>query len=424
MTSDYNPTNDDQVATTDTLLSNEAVTDEVDPTTISVFNDNVSISNDSAILLQNTSTPRTPKLIRLGYITEIIYNDFRAVVWNGIVPPVTLLGITGNGLGLIFLLLSGKLKQTFHMFLFALMFVDIIYLIIILLQTILIILERYDRAFVDHIRCYSAMNLRTAQSLTYSTCAHLITAMSVERFVNIVFPLKAKPLSRKYTLIAILSIIALNIVLLFPGFATSEGKEMFDPRTNQTKCLSVPTEFGKSLKPYMNLYIVIMLVVARFLPGVATLFANIVISIFLARRSTRRAVLFAMKTTKQERYEQTKTTITLMILSLALLLSLVPSAMTAILSGYYPELYGPKGTLYYTYRFVQDLGYCLRVLSAANDFLLYIILCKSSRQAFLSMLKSKCCCRCSFGREDIDQRITVSNHDAPFSFENETYKHN
>ena len=345
-------------------------------------------------------------------------------MWYGIVPPVTLSGITGNGLGLCFLLLSGKLKQTFHMFLFALMFVDITYLLIMLLQNILIILEQYDRAFVDHIRCFSAMNLRTAQSLTYSTCAHLITAMSVDRFVNIVFPLKAKPFSRKYTLLAILSIFALNIVLLFPGFATFEGKTIFDPSTNQTKCLSVPTEFGKSLKPYMNLYIVIMLVVARFLPGAATLFANIVIYIFLARRSTRRAVLFEMKTTKQERYEQIKTTITLLILSLALLLSLVPSAMTAILNGYYPELYGPKGALYFTYRFVQDLGYCLRVLSAANDFLLYIILCKSSRQAFFSMLKSTCCCRCAFGNDNHDQRVTVPNPDAPFSFENEAYIEN
>ena len=425
LSSDHELHKDNKVASTDTTFSSEEnIVDFVDTTT-SELTVNVSTSDDTGILLQTTELPpQTRRLLRLGYITEQIYNDFRVAVWYGIVPPVTLLGIVGNALGLCFLFLSGKLKQTFHMFLFALMFVDIIYLIITLLRNILIILEQYDRSFVDGIRCISAMNLRTAQSLTYSTCAHLITAMSFERFVNIVFPLKVKSVSCKYTVLTILCIFALNIVLMFPGFSTVTGKEISDPHTNTTKCLSVPTEFGKSFRPFKKYYIVIMPVVARFLPGVATLFSNIVISIFLARRSTRRAALFARKTTKKEQYEQYKTTITLMILSIALLLSLVPSAMTAILSGYYPELYGPKGTLYFTYRFVQDLGYCLRVLSAANDFLLYIIFSKASRHAFMSMLKSACCCWCAVGKAGAVHRTraTVSSPDVPYSFENEAYQ--
>ena len=305
------------------------------------------------------------------------------------------------------------------------MFVDIIYLIITLLSNILIVLEQYDKPLVDYLRCYSALNLRTAQSLTYSTCAHLITAMSFERLINIVFPLKIKAFSRKYAGLTIPFIFALNIALMVPPFLMYEEKEITDPSTNETKCTRVPTNIGKSFQTFNNYYIVIMLVVARFVPGVATLIANIVISIFLARRSSRRAALFAGKSSKKlEQYEQYKTTVTLMILSITLLLSLVPSAMTAILSGYYPHLYGSQGTLYFTYRFVQDLGYCLRVVSAANDFILYILLSKVSRQAFVSMLKSACRCWCALKKNNtvIGLRVTVSNLDVPYTFDNKAYE--
>ena len=357
----------------------------------------------------------------LGTISATVSERTRAVVWFGIVPSFTLVGIIGNVSGLLFMIYGG-FKQPFHLFLFALMGVDLFYLIIMLLNNSLIILEEYDKPLTDYLRCHAAMNLRTCQSLTYSACAHLITAMSFERLVNIMFPLRIKSFSRKHTIGVILFILALNIVLLLPGFLVTQGKDIIDPKTNSIKCIPVVTAFWKNSGSFSKHYVVIMLVMARFVPGVATLVANILISVYLARQRSHRAVLFANKVARGEQYEQFKITLTLIVLSIALLLSLVPSAMTAILSAYFPKMYGSRGTHRYTYLFVQDFGYTLRVVSAANDFFIYVMLSKHSRQSFIKMMRTKCFLCCEDKKYDVgDLRTRDATPETLDSYDNSAF---
>ena len=348
-------------------------------------------SNVSAISEKNDSTASEQNVTKteIGTISKGVYDTVKKVIWFGIVPPVALLGICGNVIGLWFILI-GKQRQPFHLFLFALMGVDLVYLIIALLLNALVILEVYDAVLAKHIKCHVSANLHAIQSLTYGTCAHLITAMSLERLVNVMLPLKVKSFClHKHTVVVILVLFVLNIAVGVPGFLILEPKYVKDLATNVTSCRSVPTTWANN--PFSKVYVVLVLSIARLVPGVITFLSSILIAIFLARRRAHRVATFANKATKAENYEQFKITMTLMILSVSLLLSLIPLAITTIWLKYYPDVYGKAGPEYYTYWFFIDLGYFLRVFSSANDFFIYVLMSKASRTTLKSMVQSRCC---------------------------------
>ena len=344
-----------------------------------------------------------------GPISKATYETFKVTVWFGIIPVSSFLGIIGNLFGLWFLLYV-KLDRPFYLFLFMLILVDLLYLVIILLTDSIKIIEIYNKPLADYINCHASMNLRTVQSLSYSTCAHLITIMSFERLANIMLPFRFQRLKmRTVSILLIVLIVIINIILMVPAFLVRESKDIIDVKTNTTVCVSGPTKWAKQSGSFNKYYVVTMLVVARFIPGVATTIANIAIAIFLSRQRAQRAVLFANKAGRDlrgEQYEQLKITLTLIALSICLLMSLVPSAMSTILSSYYPSRYGRTGSHYFTLLFVKELGYLLRVVSAANDFFIYVVLSNTSRGILKKMLISKCCCCCA---PKVDEGIPKSN---------------
>ena len=317
------------------------------------------------------------------------FEQFQNIIWFGLAPSLTVIGIAGNICGLWFVM-CGKLREPFHLFLLALMAVDLLYLIIVLISNSLVVLERYNKSFADYLNCHMSANLNALQSMAYSVCAHLITAMSFERLINIKSPLDIQSFClHRYTTIAIVIIFAVDVGLMVPGFLILEPKDTTDPTTNITTCKPVPTSWAKN--PVSKYFVMSVLIVARFVPCVVTFAANILISVLLARRRSQRAAMFANKATRGEHYEQFKITLTLIALSVALVLSLIPSALATILFKYYPDLYGMGKSQYYIYLFIKDLGYFLRIASAANDFFMYVVLSKPSRSAFIDLFRSKCC---------------------------------
>ena len=330
---------------------------------------------------------------QLGLISKTVQETFKAVVWFGLIPVFTLLGIVGNVFGLYFLRYQ-RLQQSFYIFLFGLMAVDLLYLIIVLLTNSIPIAEQYNQRVADFIKCYSLRNLQLAQSFTYSTCSHIIMIMSAERLISIMFPLKFKSFSYgKYAVALILFLFVLNIVLLIPGFMSLRPKTSRVPETNMTTCIAVPTQWFKENVAFNQDYAAVTLTLARFIPGVATLFANIMIAVFMARHRFSRASLIAQQTRqarRQDDFGQLKTTVNLMVLSIALLVSLFPSALATICIKYFPNTYGRGGAQHYTYLFLVDLSYLLRVMSAANDFFIYVFTSKTSQKSFKTMLNVKC----------------------------------
>ena len=337
--------------------------------------------------LESTSSGLQHQTMQLGLISKDFQEQFKAVLWFGFVPAFTLVGIGGNVFGLCFLRYQ-KFNQPFYQFLFGLMAVDLLYLIIVLFTIPLPIVKLYDQRIPSYIKCYAERSFQLVQSAAYSTCAHIITIMSAERLLSIMLPLKLKAFKyRKYTVVLMIILLLLNMILIVPAFLILQPKEIIDPETNITTCILIPTKWARENMSYSA----VILTAARFVPGLATLVANIMIAIFIARQRFKRTSLFATQT---RRYEETgrqiKTTVTLMVLSISLLLSLFPSGIATIFKRYFPDTYDVNGKEYFTYLLILDVSYLLRVLSAASDFFIYIFTTNASRESIKLMLKLKC----------------------------------
>ena len=352
-----------------------------------------SFSNSSVINTVNGGNKSTgpTELTQIGLISKAAYDGFKNTLWFFIVPTISVIGIFGNICGIWFLL-HEKLRQPFHVYLFALISIDLIFLLLSAVRNGLIIGEHFDRYLADRLSCYYSAKLRHTQSTVYNTCAYLISLMSFERLVNIIFPLRVKIFRvRSYTIFLIVVICILTAAFAWPTFVLSEPKETKNPVTNVITCISVRSQWAKDHQTFIHVYMQAALIIARFIPAGVTSFANMALCIYLARQRSLRTELFEKKANKGEISEQLKITITLLLLSICLVLSLVPTATASILSNYYPETYGRKGHEYYTQQFLRDLGYLVRVISAANDFFIYVMMSKASRRTFKKMLWSTCC---------------------------------
>ena len=330
-------------------------------------------------------------LARLGLISATQYKRLRDTLWRYIIPTISVTGVLVNILGIWFLV-SWQCKQSFYIFLLALLIADLIYLFTILLQNSILILERYDKRSADYINCHISSSVRAVQWMTYSTCAHLVTSMAFERLLHILFPFWVRKTNlRKQTIVIIIFLFAFNALLKIPAFISNVAKETTDPKTSLTICKSVKSTWAIEYAVFHKHYVTAMLFMSQFVPLAATIAANISIAIFLSRQRAQRMLLLANKATRGEQYQQYMTTITLIILSVCLTLSLVPTASMNTLSRYLPEIYGRQGREKFTAAFVSELGYFLRVFSASTDFIVYILMSTSSRTVLVHLVKNKCC---------------------------------
>ena len=324
-------------------------------------------------------------------ISKSVYETFKSAVWLGLVPTSCLIGIGGNGLGVWFVV-NRKLNQPFMIYLLALMATDFIYLIMELFSSSVVIMERFDLPLAVYWNCYVARPFLLVKSITYSICVHLITTMSIERLLNIVFPFKLKFCSlQKYTVLNILGIACLNIAVMALSFFMQEPKVTTDNKGDILTCISGPTNWTNENYSFVKHYTLVIFVVVRFAPGILATMSNIMIAIYLALYRKRRASLLANSTSGGGYPNQGKTTLILLVLSIFLILSLVPSSVGTLLMRFSPELYRQGKSQYYTNALLVDIGLCLRVVSAANDFFIYVVLVKSSRTLVKQMLMAKCC---------------------------------
>ena len=94
------------------------------------------------------------------------------------------------------------------------------------------------------------------------------------------------------------------------------------------------------------------------------------------------------------RFDDLGTTWTLVIITVFLLLSLVPPAVVQLFANYFPDIYLNANKAEHGYYITtMDFGRFVAVLSAANDFFVYILMSRRSRVLLKYMCKEKMC-RC------------------------------
>ena len=371
-----------------------------------VSTDTFSVTTDLDELQTNASTPIDKSVWKsngTGHISQALFVTIKQTLWFYVVPIVLPIGILGNILGVCFLNYR-RSKQSFYVFLLALISSDLVYLLLTLLQNAAMIMESYNKDLADTVNCYIGNVIQVLQWNTYSTCTHLVCLMACERLINIMRPFwRRNENFHKRTVAIIVTIIVTNIILRLPALLKYEITHQTDPSTNLTKCVLVKTTWLNDNMFWHKHYVVVMLSITQVAPLIATIMANISIVILLSRQREQRAELFAKKETRAQHYQQYITTLTLIILSVCLSTSLLPSITMAALKLYLPETYGFSGLERFTALAISEIGFFLRVISSSTDFVIYIWLSTSSRKMLLKLIKRKLGCKTDVGSfNDLD----------------------
>ena len=297
-----------------------------------------------------------------------------------------------NLLGIVFISYN-KVKHSFHVFLTSLMVNDLLFLIIALLQCISAFLPYFDLGSVFTAIYPIAVLLKGIQRTLFNISVFIIAFMSLERLSSVAFPLRSRKLiNRKCSLFLILGGIAFNIAVVIPVLVLHET-----PKISENTSLFATTVFkwrGGGGSPKREIYITIMIIIVRLLPAAVAFIANVYLITVLIYRRPRRAFLFAntMSRNDRRRFDDFGTTWTLILISVVLLLSLVPTVIVQVLINLYPYTYLNKNKAEYRYYITTiAFGRFVSVLSAANDFVVYILMSKRSRLTLKHVMKEKMC---------------------------------
>ena len=301
---------------------------------------------------------------------------------------IVLVGISCNLLGIAFMFYS-KVKHSFHVFLTSLMANDLLYLIIAFLHCISAFLPYFDLGSVFTDIYPVAVRLKGIQCTLFNINVFIVSCMALERLSSVCFPLRSrKRINRKCSLFLILSGIVLNITVVIPVIVLRET-----PKVSENTTLFFKWR-GEGGSPKREIYITIVIVITRLLPAAVAFIANVYLIIDLIRRRSRRAFLFANRMSRNDRrrFDDFGTTLTLILISVVLLLSLVPTVIVQVLINRYPFTYlNETKAEYHYFTTMIAFGRFVFVLSAANDFVVYILMSKRSRLTLKQVLKEKFC---------------------------------
>ena len=364
---------------------------------------NTSIVSQSGAILYNCSNLKTSRV----YQNTL---DFDDILYEVTYQAIAVAGICGNVLGTVFLLYT-NVKQSFHVFLLSLMMNDAVYLLVALTRSILILLVSSESDLTPYYLRVFLTYLRVIQILFSNTTVFIITCWSLERFVSLCFPLRGKRIrSRRFAIVAICSGFVLNIAVFTPQFILQEVPKHGDSHISFTP-LKWKNDNGSIARVYRSVGIIVI----RYLPTAIAFLANTVLFIKLLRRK-RRAFLFANRQSRKDRtrFDEFGTTVTLILITTFLLLSIVPSTTAQILAHNYPELYlnvNRKENGHY--KTLVAFGKFVSAFSAANDFVVYILLSRRSRVTLKHTITKRWCnCLNSHPQVPLGSRAVFSRHSA------------
>ena len=303
------------------------------------------------------------------------------LIYEIIMPIVCFVGFTGNLLSAI-ILFKTKDKNAFTIYLKALTLSDMV----ILLSGIL----RFICKMVRH-------SLKTADSTKLGAycmlivgfgignfaaqmSSFLITVMSVERFVAVVFPLRLRSfVLEKYARRVVAILFLIQVILRTPTVIWTEVASRTDCSTNATISYLEYREWSRDIV-FRRVLFHVLNVIDRFIPVTTVICMNAGILITLKRRTK----LNIQREVTSGTMEKHKITITLVVLSMFYLITSVANSVLYILVTLAPE-FTLASKEYYLFAVLIDAVIVVIALNAANDFIIYVMSSKRFRDLFREM---------------------------------------
>ncbi|XP_030595747.1 cysteinyl leukotriene receptor 1 isoform X1 [Archocentrus centrarchus] len=179
-------------------------------------------------------------------------DDFRNQVYSTAYSLITVLGLVGNGFALVVLVRTYRQSSPFHVYMLNLAVSDLLCVMTLPLR-VLYYVKKGDWNQGDFLCRISSYALY----VNLYCSIYFMAAMSVTRFLAIVFPVQNLRLVTENRARLVCGAIWVVICLLSSPFLISGQK--FDPVTNKTKCFEPPPP-GKSLTKLITLNYVSLMI--------------------------------------------------------------------------------------------------------------------------------------------------------------------
>ena len=318
-------------------------------------------------------------------MTKQLSDDITYCLQCIIFPIFTVFGLVGTSLSLIVLFQPKLRNSTTSIVLIGLAISDSCFLITNMARKSTCIIRQYDKLMADTFNAMSFGWLFYTKTAFSRVSTLLVVAISIERLLAVVVPLKVRSLVTKPRMIA--AVIACYII----PFVFCVG---LPPQYTYTFIRGRPyiaqTDFAKDnvdvLKVYNEYFLVITL---RYIPVVLVIIFNTVIIIMFkkGRKFQNKSVANSEREAARLR-EESKLTRMLLSVALVFLVCLLPGDIVLLISGINAK-FSFFGTYHNFFLVISDLSLMFEIINSSVNFIIYMVLNKLFFETYNSLF-----CRC------------------------------
>ena len=337
------------------------------------------------IFNSSTTTPPFYNNKRLvGFVSKATVRTFSFVFGMVLIPVFSLFGCMGNILSLT-VLAHHRMRNTINICLAALAVSDFLVLFHSFWYGLLNIYKTQDAVAGENLRLLTYPVLGVYGSVVTARITSWLTAMlSIERFIAVYCPIKAKAIcGKRLTCIGISVIYIATAVAFIPQSLKYTARYIFDNKTNTTNVILKRSILGRD-KNFCIVYGTLLNVIFRFVPIVLLIVLNMAIIIAIRKTWSLRRII-TTQGSHAKVSEQNRITIMLLTVSGIFLVCILPGALSSIASQIktdYSRL-GHQRNLYFC---ISNVTYFLETVNSSVNFIIYKAFsrkfCRTYRQIF------------------------------------------
>ncbi|XP_064605729.1 somatostatin receptor type 4-like [Liolophura sinensis] len=314
-------------------------------------------------------------------------------------PLLTVWGVTGNLMSLA-VLLHHNMRGAVDVCLASLAVSDSLFLVTTMIRRARSIIAKFDYLAAEwyNARLFNSMFYL---NLVFSRVSTLLTILiTLNRFIAVVFPLKAKSWCTRHRMLwAVAGIYVSCILVILPTSLYYEVAEVYDSNLNATKPYLARSALYIANHGFMLAYSRSFLTITfRYIPAVVILVLNTTIVVTIKRTSELRLKMSEGRVTRM-----------LLVISLIFLVCLIPGC--AILLGSTLNVHFQFMNTYHNlFMMLSGIALLCEVVNSSVNFIVYMALSKT----FSATYRKLFCCFCkSFPKKNLSKTsevYTVDTH--------------
>lgn len=312
-------------------------------------------------------------------MSQETYQQFSDIANDIFTPILCSVGLIANVFSLSVLYRASRMeKLTIHVYLCFLTLLDSTFLFVGLIRSIPKVMNRFDKYLANDIEQHANLGfIYFDMVLTYTT-GTLIVVMSVERLLALIRPFSLKDSwLTKYPKIIVALCVCSNAAFLSP-FPINFEVASFQNFENQTEYY---LRYKKYAAEFMDRYMIAHTVINNYIPATILLCSTTRMLIFFW--TFRQRALTLRKHASHGR-RQIKISVAVLCITIFYFLFSIPDIFIKT-RPYFNADYSFSGKERWSFWMWSDLSNIFSYMSAANDFIIYILVSDHYRRIFMNL---------------------------------------